>query len=201
MSALVRFLSGAGGMLLMPVFVIGVVFWEIATPPSLSLIANLYETLGYGHAKATAIRTEAEAKYEHEIRLAVAEVDRVTHAYNGLWNSYNGAISASIAWEGQLLSRQVSTISTSQIVPQVVTNVAELGCALSHVAKEPESKIAMASACAEADRMREDMVADYATLIPAHRTNLTQDMIASFPQPTELLSSEYARVAAKYGSE
>lgn len=201
MSGIIRFLSGAGGMLLLPVFVAAVVLWEVVTPPKLSLIANLYETLGYGHARATAIRTEAEAKYEHEVRLAIAEVDRVTHAYNGLWNTYNNAVNASVGWEGQLLSRQVSAISGSQFVPQIITNVAEAACALAPFASEPESKVAMASACTEADRMREDMVAQYATLIPAHRTKLTQEMIASFPQPTELLSPEYARVAAQYRSE
>lgn len=201
MSTVLRFIASAGGTFLLPAVLTLLIIWELATPMKLSAVANLYETLGYGHAKAIEIRTEAEAKYEHEMRLAVAEVERVSNAYNGLWQTYNNAIGATVGWEGQLLKQQVDTIRGSQWVPQIMTNLAAFGCVLNGLAEDPADKAALNGACIQSEVWREDMVAQYADLIPQHRTNMTQEMIESFPPPAEILSPEFQRVAAKYRSE
>ena len=201
MSFLTRLIPSLGGAMLLPGFIAMLILWEIATPPKLSIVVAAYETLGYGNARATEIRTEASAKFEHEMRMAVAEVDRVTNAYNGLWQLYTTAVRTSIARETTLFDRQIETIRGSQWVPQFLTNFAALGCALEGMAQDAESASTMRGACQQSEEWREEMVAQYADIIPRHRTNMTQEMIEQFPPPAEILSPEFERVAAKYRGE
>ncbi|MEL6362741.1 MAG: hypothetical protein AAFR21_16830 [Pseudomonadota bacterium] len=205
MSFIIRLLSSAGGAVVLPAFIAVILFWEVVvvglTSPNASLIVKLYNTLGHGHAEMIGVRTETSATYEHEMRLAVAEVERVTNAYNQLWQTYNKAVGTAINWETKLVDRQIETIRGTQWVPQIITNIASIGCVMKPAAQDAESAAAYNEACKYSQETREDMVSQYSDILPRYRTNMTQEMIESFPPPAELLSDEFERVADKYRSE
>lgn len=210
-----RLLSNVGhwaAAALTPLVVLGVaVFvWEAATAASLSIARPIAEFSGVLDAEAMRVRAEEEARYtelianaegtgkhaaaleyEPKLRLATQSVDRLSRAYEAIFNSYGDLAREAYRIEGDLIRLQSRQISNTQFIDVIAGNIASIGC----YAERYSGDYAYGGACDAADNIRRDIAGAYVDPLQSQRTVLPERLLAGFPMPRDLLEEDFARTA------
>lgn len=163
-----------------------ILIWEVLAPPPWTITTRLGEKIGTAEEAWLAAREEQAAHHDQEMRLAVAQIDRVTAAYQSIYGAYANVAQRALDMEMEVARRQANTIDNTHVVGRFAANAADLGCILSAFDESGELR----SACIVADKMRHSMVRDYPQHLNGSRTTLPSELLAKFPHPTDLVINE-----------
>ena len=88
-----------GGTLL----IAGVLALEMFGSKESSLIARLYEKLGYAQTLHMEAKADVEAEYEYQVRTAIEEVERLTYGCNQIHDGLRAVIQQAAQMEAELV--------------------------------------------------------------------------------------------------
>lgn len=172
--------------------VFGVVAWELATPAPMSILGGVGDALGQMDASEHRAKQSAMADYEHDLATAVGEVERISGAYQAMYQAYGQVVGQAYQMESGVLSRQMQTMRETQHLDVIGSNVASAACQAGQLLGDPQ----LATACDAESRMRENLMRDYADM-GEYRTDIPDRMMRAFPHPDTLVSEDMQRVRAR----
>ena len=175
--------------------VAGLMAYEMVTPSSLSIHGAVGEALGAMDASEHSTKASDMAAYEQTLGDAVATVERVTGAYDSLYQAFQSTVSAGLNMEGAVLNKQMSTLSGTQKLEVFGANVASLGCMIGQLAQDAE----LSKACDAERQMRYNLMQDFAGL-GEHRTTIGPELLKRLPTPEELVREDLERLKAAQAS-
>lgn len=183
----------AGGFFIGATLVAGFFVYEFAiASPQTSVINGLYERLGYGEEDMLRIQQEAQADFDHRTQLAKAEVDRISGAYQRLYDSYARVIEINAQLDSEIMGLQAKTVKETNGLRNFMVNGADGLCMLSQFSPD------LAGTCDFAEQTRDEMVGEFTDRLANNRSRLAISALDDVPTPQELLSEDFARARAEF---
>ncbi len=188
--------AGGGGVTLVMILLLmlgfGLVVYELYfVSEENSVINRIMAKAGTGTATFDDSVEKEKTELEYALSTALAEVERISGAYNIVYQT--NADVTKMAWqmESALLQSQLEALDSTQAMDKVGVNVASLGCMF----------LGDPSLCGVKDAMQDNIVKRKKELMENHRSNIPQDIIKQLVSPRDLLSPEFKIMAQKYPSK
>jgi hypothetical protein len=182
-----------------PLLGLGVIFlliYELTVPDDASLMLKVARRIGTYEAKILNTTLRQEADYQYAIKTAMDEVERLTQAYSILYSMNAEIAKTAYQMEAQLFQQQLISLDSAQTIDKVGTNLAGIACLMSKFG----GGYGTSSACRTQEAMQDNLLARQKELLTKHRSQIPKNIIEGLPQPQQLLSPEFRKLAEKYPS-
>jgi hypothetical protein len=176
------------------VLVAGVLLFETFGPKESSIIARLYEKLGYAQTLHMEAKAEVEAEYEYQVRTAIEEVERLTYGCNKIHDGLQVVIQQAAQMEAELVQAKAKALSATNGGRNLMTGFTDFMCILGKAAETPETE----GFCTASEQTRSSMMQEYNAYPAGGRPRFVDDMASSLPTCSDLLSPEFQRLRAAY---
>ena len=182
-----------GGTLL----IAGVLALEMFGSKESSLIARLYEKLGYAQTLHMEAKADVEAEYEYQVRTAIEEVERLTYGCNQIHDGLRAVIQQAAQMEAELVQAKSRALAATNGGRNLVTGFTDFMCVLGTAADANGTE----GFCDASSQTRSAMMQEYNAYPAGGRPRFVDDMAASLPTCSQLLSPEFQRLQATYAME
>lgn len=179
-----------GGTLL----IAGVLVVEVFGTKETSLIARLYEKLGYAQSLHMEAKAEVEAEYEYQVRTAIEEVERLTYGCNKIHDGLQVVIQQAAQMEAELVQAKAKALAGTNGGRNLVTGFTDFMCVLGTAAEADEAQ----GFCNASQQTRSSMMDEYNAYPAGGRPSFIDEMASSMPTCSQLLSPEFQRLRATY---
>ncbi|MEL6826623.1 MAG: hypothetical protein AAFN91_10285 [Pseudomonadota bacterium] len=191
-----------------PLAIVGVAaaaiaIWELNASEDSSLVADIYQSKGWGEAAQLAAVREAEAAHANRMAAAEESEKRLTMAYQKIFDTYSQSYAAlgDVARRAADLELRVGEMKArEQYESNGLRRLGVMGgdalCGLEMLSGGSGD---FDGACNAASQWREDLMGSYEVI---GRSDYASDVLSQFPDPMELigeLERERARVASEFG--
>lgn len=180
-----------------PLVIVAVLAFELFGSKEASLIARLYEKLGYAQSLHMEAKAEAEAEYEYQVRTAIEEVERLTYGCNKIHDGLQVVIQQAAQMEAELVQVKAKALAGTNGGRNLVTGVTDFMCVLGTAADADEAQ----TFCDASAQTRSAMMGEYNSYPAGGRPRFVGEMAASMPTCSQLLSPEFQRLRAAYEME